>query len=636
MGATVPFPQRRTLGGTKVRSRRWLRWGITLLVLAAIIGGILWWRASRQTTGPTFTTATVTQGNIAVSVSGSGSIAAARTVDIPVAQGGTVTSVNVKIGDQVAAGQQLVQIDTTDLQLALQQAQANLKSAQAQAQQTQNGTTTQADLASATAQLNSAKAQLQQTKTGSSTAADIQSAQAQLAAAQAKLDALKNPDQATLSASQLQLSQAQTNLQNQSDSLSEAKTSAYNQMQQTVNSLTQAQSKYAIAQQNWQHVQDYNTDPTNPTTTNSQGKKVANKLNDAQRQQYYDAFVQAESALHSAETAVQQAQLNYDAARQNEATQIPLLQQQVANAQTQLDAVKNPTNSDLVQAQAAVTQAQANLTKLKQGGTAADIAQSQASVTQAQASLDKLTAPPTNADLTSADASVTQAQVAVNTAQANLDAANIKAPFAGVVSAVSLVPGSTASSGAAAISLVDNSSYHVDVSLSETDAAKVQVGQPVTLTFDALPETTITGTVSTISPAATTTNNVVTYPVQVTFTPGDAPIKVGMSATADIQVEQANDALLVPSRAITTQGNNKTVTFMQNGQAVRVPVVTGLTSNGQVQITSSSGNGGAALKAGATLRVVSTTTTSSGSSTSTRNSSGNILGGGGFGGPPGR
>lgn len=51
------------------------------------------------------------------------------------------------------------------------------------------------------------------------------------------------------------------------------------------------------------------------------------------------------------------------------------------------------TANDLVQAQAAVTQAQASLTKLRQGGTPADITQSQAQLTQAQANFDKLTAP---------------------------------------------------------------------------------------------------------------------------------------------------------------------------------------------------------------------------------------------------
>ena len=80
------------------------------------------------------------------------------------------------------------------------------------------------------------------------------------------------------------------------------------------------------------------------------------------------------------------------------------------------------------------------------------------------------------------------------------------------------------------------------------------VGQPVTLTFDALPDAKITGTVATVAPVATTEQNVVTYAVQVAFDPGTTAVKVGMSATADIQVEQVTGALLVPSRAIQTSG----------------------------------------------------------------------------------
>ena len=68
--------------------------------------------------------------------------------------------------------------------------------------------------------------------------------------------------------------------------------------------LTQAQSRYATASQSWQYVQDTGRDPVNPSKTNAQGKAVPNTLNDAQRQQYYDAFVQAEAALHSAEDGV--------------------------------------------------------------------------------------------------------------------------------------------------------------------------------------------------------------------------------------------------------------------------------------------------------------------------------------------
>ena len=63
---------------------------------------------------------------------------------------------------------------------------------------------------------------------------------------------------------------------------------------------------------------------------------------------------------------------------------------------------------------------------------------------------------------------------------------------------------------------------------------------------------------------------------------GDADVKVGMSSTAEIQTEQVNDALLVPTRAITTSGENKTITVLEATTRARVtiPVKTGLVSDG--------------------------------------------------------
>jgi HlyD family secretion protein len=631
MRVSMPIPRAGERSGRPLPRRfRW-RWVIVPLALLIVAGVVIWrLRASSIPTTAT-TTATVSRGALTLAVSGSGSVAAARTVDVPFQQSGTIISVDARVGQAVKAGQTLATLDTADLELALQQAQANLKAAQASYAQVQSGSATEQDIVSAQAQLDSARAQLQQTKTGTTTKADLAGAQAQLDAAQAKLDALKNPSPAALSSAQTQLDQAQTSLQTQRDSLSQAKTSAYNQMQQAVNSLTQAQSKYATAKSNWDYVNETGKDPVNPTTTNTQGEKVDNKLSDAEMRQYYDAFVQAEATLNSAQTSVQQAQLSYDAARQNEAAQVPMLEQQVVNAQAQLDALKNPTATDLRQAQASVTQAQASLTKLRQGGTVAAIAQAEASVTQAQANLDKLTAPATAPELASADASVVQAQVAVATAQRNLDRATLKAPFDGVVSAVTAQPGGLASTSTAAVTLVDRSTLHIAISLSETDAAQVQVGQKVALSFDALPTVALSGTVATIAPAATVSQNVVTYPITVEFDPGDTPVKVGMSANADIQVQQVSDALLVPSRAITTVNGDKFVSVAggAEGRPRRVPVKTGITSGGQTEIVSSGGDGAPALKAGDTLIVRATTTTTTGA-----NQRGGFGGFGPVGGPP--
>ena len=98
-----------------------------------------------------------------------------------------------------------------------------------------------------------------------------------------------------------------------------------------------------------------------------------------------------------------------------------------------------------------------------------------------------------------------------------------------------------------------------------------------------------------------------------------------MSATATIEAQKVDTAILVPSRAVQTTGDTKTVTLLQGAQRTPVNVTTGLTSNGQTQIVSSGGNGVPALKAGDLVSIPSTTTTSS---STTQNNRGGP--GGGF------
>ncbi|HMP41330.1 MAG TPA: HlyD family efflux transporter periplasmic adaptor subunit [Roseiflexaceae bacterium] len=625
MRISAPFPQTGSRPRVRRRVPRWLIVPI-LLLIAAIVA---WQWQAGNTTMPSVTTAMVSQGSLTAIVSGSGAVAAARTVELPFQQAGTVTEVLVQVGDMVATDQVLARMDTAALELQLQQAEANLRSAQAQLATLQSGSASAEDLAAAQAQFASAQAQLEQTRSGTTTAADLRSAQATLEAAQARLDALTNPDQADLATAQRSVTQAQTSLQQTRDSASQAKTNAEIAMQNAVNALTQAQSRYASAKGNWEFVQETGQDPSNPETTNAAGQRVKNMLNDAQRQQYYDTFVQAEAALRSAENGVNQAAVAFDAARQNEVSQIQQAELALANAEANLTTLLNPSQNDRVQAQTAVTQAQAGLDKLRQGGTAAAIAAAEASVVQAQANLSKLTTPAGETELAAAEASVMQARVNLDTAQRNLAAATLTAPFDGVVAAVAITPAGRVAAGAAAVTMVDRSTLHVDVSLSESDVAGVQVGQPVELSFDALPDLMVRGTVATVSPIATIAQNVVTYPVRVAFEPGTAAIKVGMSATADIEIERVDDAILVPSRAIQTTGEIQMVQVLRGETTQLLRVETGLVSNGQTQITGCidrSGQDVACLQAGDTLQIAAT---SSSTTPTTRSSIG------GFGaGPP--
>src|SRR5262245_7022649 len=117
MRISLPFPRTRDRSNAaQPAGGRW-RWLLLPLILLLIAGALFWWLQSRLAPATTATTATVSQGDLTIAVTGSGSVAAARSVDLPFQQDGTVTSVNVKVGDQVKAGQVLAQLDDSDLQL---------------------------------------------------------------------------------------------------------------------------------------------------------------------------------------------------------------------------------------------------------------------------------------------------------------------------------------------------------------------------------------------------------------------------------------------------------------------------------------------------------------------------------------
>jgi len=189
------------------------------------------------------------------------------------------------------------------------------------------------------------------------------------------------------------------------------------------------------------------------------------------------------------------------------------------------------------------------------------------------------------------------------------------------------------SSTVGTIDVVDASRMYIEISLGESDISQVQRGMPVELTFDAVPGTTITGVVDTVAPVATVSQNVVTYPVRVSFEPGKAAIKVGMTASGTIVTQKISGAILVPARAIQSVGGTQMVQVRPApGQpAISVRVQTGVSANGQTEILSCVDTGNQCLREGDTL-VISTTTTTS--TTQQRNSGLGGFGGGGGGGAP--
>ncbi|HEX9438253.1 MAG TPA: biotin/lipoyl-binding protein, partial [Roseiflexaceae bacterium] len=381
-----------------------------LLVVGACALGVIAWRNRNSAPSRAFSLIYPHYDTLIATVNATGQMAPAQVVNLSFGGAGRVSEVLVKVGDVVAQGAPLARLDTRDLRIRVVQAEAELAQAQASYQKLLAGATSE-EIAAAEAQAAQARGQLRQAE-GSVSTSDLRAAEAQLQQAQAQLASLSGgPKETDLQVAEAQLQQAQAQLQTQRDQLSAAKTNAQLQLQEAANSLTQAQSRYSTALQNWQYVKDTGRDPINMAVDPKTGKRVHVKLTDAQRQQYYDAYVQAEAGMHSAEAAVQQAQVAYDTARQAEINGIRIAEGQVAAAQANLDKLRAGADTDqLAAARAQVASARANLEKLRGEQRRGALDAAQAGVDAAQANLARLRVGAQPSDLAVAQAQVASAQ----------------------------------------------------------------------------------------------------------------------------------------------------------------------------------------------------------------------------------
>jgi HlyD family secretion protein len=653
-----------------VWSRRSPAAAIVIVLASAVTAcGVPGIPVNNNTLPPAEQTAKVTRGTIRTTIGASGVVAAAQDLTLSFPSGSTVKTVNVSVGQRVKAGDVLGTSDTTNLQLTLQQQEANVAAAQAKYDQTAAGAT-QKDIDVAQANVNAAQAGYQAAATinpkdiqvaranldsaiasynaivqGTTTPQDIANAEANVRSAQAKLDALKaGSNKSDIISAQAKVQQAQTNLDKVKADSASAKEQARIKWEQSADATRSAQRAFDVANATYQQAVSTNADPS---VTAGKGTPVPT-ITPLKLQSLKQAADAAYLTVQQAEKTQQSNQLAYQQAQQDEVNNIATAQQQLTDAQAALSKLlQGPTQQDITQAQAAVDQAKASLDKLKRGPTDTDLAKAQAAIDSARATLNDLLAGPKQTDLQKAQAQVDsavatlrdlqagakpsdletalaalkQAQAQRDLAQVNLDQATVKAPFAGVVTQVNVVPGqvtsgggstaastTTATSTTAQFEVVDDSQLHIDVNVSESDAANVQPGQAALITLDSVPGAPQQGTVDRVNPVAVTTSNVTAFPVRIVFTTNNPAVKPGANATVQIVTRTAANVLVVPSRAVTNINGQPAVTVLFNNATFLVPIRTGITDGRNTEVQSGLQEGdtvvlpaaGAARPAGAT------------------------------------
>jgi len=188
-------------------------------------------------------------------------------------------------------------------------------------------------------------------------------------------------------------------------------------------------------------------------------------------------------------------------------------------------------------------------------------------------------------DLQIAQNNIKKKESALADLKAKLADYAIRAPFAGIITKVNVKKGDSTSAGTTLTTLITRQKI-AEVSLNEVDVAKIKVGQKVTLAFDAVEGLSITGEVAEIDAIGTVTQGVVNYNVKIVFDTQDEGVKPGMSVSAAIITDVKQDVLLVPNSAIKSNGNGQYVEILTDNTPQSRTVETGISNDTMTEIVS--------------------------------------------------
>jgi HlyD family secretion protein len=281
-----------------------------------------------------------------------------------------------------------------------------------------------------------------------------------------------------------------------------------------------------------------------------------------------------ERAVRDAEFALEKAQVQLASLDANQADSSGNLRQSIAEAGQRV------TNA---QREVQRTQEELQLTThLHELGTesaaAVQVAQdgfdtSVAELSSAQAALARLQESQGLQDTSAAqerrntELAVSQAQLALEDAQADLDAITVSAPFDGVVSGVTTGEGAFVAEEGALLTLIGDSTLSLPVQIDETQILDVALGQTATVSLDAISDETFAGTVTAISPVAQIESNIPIFYVTVTLDNPELRLRPGMTAEADIVVEEFESTATVPLGAVQMAPNRPTAGAAPAGRA---------------------------------------------------------------------
>ena len=443
--------------------------GAVLLVVAAVaVGRIVFINTNGKdgADAPEIKTATVERGDIAVTIDATGTIKPLNIVEVSSKASGKILELRVDAGDYVEKDEIIAVIETTYVQISLEQAQADLRSAEARLQQ-------------------------------------------------AEIDFELQKEQSAIQIRQAEesLIEAKQRLVQLEEEIRLEKIANTRGVMDAENSLNIAKIRYKLLTSD--EVRDENKRRAQASLEQEQANLELVTAEHKRNQTLYQKELISQASLESSQAQLKSAQARHRSAEEN----LKLVEEPATEAELELGA-------------ADIKKAEFNLEVARERVEAEatrdmDIELQNQRIVQAEEALKLARANQKQIerkqrDLETARSSVKRSETQLELRQIEYDDTIIKAPIAGTILEKKVEEGQVITSrlsslaseeGQTLVTMADLDTVYVVTEVDETDIGKVEIGQPVTITVEAYPDTPFQGEVLKIAPQGLTLQNVTTFEV---------------------------------------------------------------------------------------------------------------------------
>ena len=187
-------------------------------------------------------------------------------------------------------------------------------------------------------------------------------------------------------------------------------------------------------------------------------------------------------------------------------------------------------------------------------------------------------------ELKNAELAYVNAKYSHENALLQLSKMKIVTPFYGVIVDLPYYTQSTkVASNLPMVEIMNYGELYLEVNLPGKELDRVKVDQPVRIMNYVLPEDTLAGTITQVSPAIDPDTR--TFKASLSIGNPDWLLRPGMFVKAEITVAREDSALVIPKDVILAKGRGKAVFVVQKGAAQERIISTGLENPDEVQVT---------------------------------------------------